>query len=218
MAKAFAKISFTPSVVRIQKRHGSAKAYSKFLSSDAQGGDQLTEAEAEFIMARDSFYQASASKEGWPYVQYRGGPTGFLKVLDTKTLAYADFRGNRQYISVGNVSENDRVSLIFVDYPNRRRLKIWARARLVSLADDPELIASLHDESYRARPERAVILSLEAFDWNCPQHIHPRFTSAELKSYVGDLHAQITALQAKNKSLKIKLSKQILPPTPPQPY
>jgi len=209
MAKAFAKISFTPSVVSIQKQHGSYKAYSKFLSSDAQGGDQLTEAEAEFIVARDSFYQASASNDGWPYVQYRGGPTGFLKILDAKTLAYADFRGNRQYISVGNVSENDRVSLILVDYPNRRRLKIWARTHLVSLADDPKLVASLHDESYRARPERAVILSLEAFDWNCPRHIHPRFTHAELEPYIGDLQTQITALQAENQSLITKFSKQI---------
>ncbi len=209
MAKAFAKISFTPSVVKIQKQHGSDKVYSKFLAPDAQGGDQLSEGEAEFIGARDSFYQASASKDGWPYVQYRGGPAGFLKVLDAKTLAYADFRGNRQYISAGNMSENDRVSLILVDYPNRRRLKIWARARLVSLEDNPELVASLHDESYRARPMRAVILSLEAFDWNCPQHIHPRFTRAELEPYVGDLHAQIADLQAKNQSLKTKLSKRI---------
>jgi len=209
MAKAFAKISFTPSVVRIQKQHGSDKAYSKFLSPDAQGGDQLTEGEVQFISARDSFYQASASNDGWPYVQYRGGPAGFLKILDATTLAYADFRGNRQYISVGNVSENDRVSLILVDYPNRRRLKIWARARLVSLADDPELVASLHDESYRARPERAVVLSLEAYDWNCPQHIHPRFTLAELEPYVGDLQAQIAALKEDNQSLKTKLSKQI---------
>ncbi len=211
MAKAFAKISFTPSVVNIQKQHGSDKAYSKFLSPDVQGGDQLTEAEAEFIAARDSFYQASASNDGWPYVQYRGGPTGFLKILDAKTLAYADFRGNRQYISVGNVSENDRVSLILVDYPNRRRLKMWARARLVSIADDRELVASLHDESYRARPERAVVLSLEAFDWNCPQHIHPRYTHAELEPYVGELQAQLTELRADNLALKTQINEKFSP-------
>jgi len=208
MAKAFAKISFTPSVVDIQKQHGSDKAYSKFLSPDAQGGDQFTEAEVKFITVRDSFYQASASTDGWPYVQYRGGPTGFLKVLDDKTLAYADFRGNRQYISVGNVSENDRVSLILVDYPNQRRLKIWARARIVSITDNPELVASLHDESYRARPERAVVLSLEAFDWNCPQHIHPRYTRAELEPYVGELQTQMATLHADNLALKTQLNKK----------
>ena len=207
MAKAFAKISFTPSVVNIQKQHGSDKAYSKFLSPDVQGGDQLTEAEVQFITARDSFYQASASNDGWPYVQYRGGPTGFLKILDAKTLAYADFRGNRQYISVGNVSENNRVSIILVDYPNQRRLKLWARARLVSITDDPELVVSLHNESYRARPERAVILSLEAFDWNCPQHIHPRYTPAELEPYVSERNDQIVALHAENLALKTQLNK-----------
>lgn len=206
MAKAFAKISFTPSVVKIQEQHGSDKAYSKFLSPEATGGDQLTEDEAEFITARDSFYQATTSNEGWPYVQYRGGPTGFLKVLDSKTLAYADFRGNRQYISVGNVSENNRVSLILVDYPNRRRLKIWARAHLVSITDDPELVASLHDESYRARPERVVVLTIEAFDWNCPQHIHPRYTLTELEPHIGELRAQIESLRAENSKLKNQIN------------
>ena len=180
MARAFAKIAFTTSVLDMQERQGSKKAYANFLSPDADGKDQLSEAEASFIEARDSFYQASVSQDGWPYVQYRGGPTGFLKVRDERTLAYADFRGNRQYISAGNITENDRVSLILMDYPNRRRLKIWGRAQLTDIADNPELVASLTDATYKSRPERAVIIKVEAFDWNCPQHIHPRYTVDEI--------------------------------------
>jgi predicted pyridoxine 5'-phosphate oxidase superfamily flavin-nucleotide-binding protein len=186
MARAFAKIAFTPSVLDMQERQGSKKAYAKFLSPEAGGGDRLSEAEAGFIQARDSFYQASVSSDGWPYVQYRGGPTGFLKVLDERTLAYADFRGNRQYISAGNIAENDRVSLILMDYPHQRRLKIWGRAQMTDIKDDPDLVASLMDESYRARPERAVIIKLEAFDWNCPQHIHPRYTVDEITEITKD--------------------------------
>ncbi|PHR91723.1 MAG: pyridoxamine 5-phosphate oxidase [Robiginitomaculum sp.] len=212
MARAFAKISFTPSVVSLQKQHGSDKAYSKFLLPDVLSGDRLSEAEASFIMERDSFYQASASQDGWPYVQYRGGPTGFLKIINSQTLAYADFRGNRQYISAGNISENDRVSLILVDYPNQRRLKIWGRAKLVTLADDPDLIASLHDETYRAKPERAVIIKVEAFDWNCPQHIHPRYTLEQLEPQITEMQTQIHALQEDNRALKAKLNSKS--PTP----
>ena len=180
MARAFAKIAFTPSALDMQEKQGSKKAYANFLSPDADGGDRLSEAEASFIRARDSFYQASVSQDGWPYVQYRGGPTGFLKIRDEQTLAYADFRGNRQYISAGNISENDRISLILMDYPNRRRLKIWGRAQMIDIKDDPDFVEALMDENYKARPERAVILKVEAFDWNCPQHIHPRFTVDEI--------------------------------------
>ena len=131
MARAFAVIAFTPAVLAAQEKQGSASSYAKFLSAEAEGGDRLTADEAAFIAERDSFFQATVSETGWPYVQFRGGPAGFLKVLDDKTIAYADYRGNRQYVSVGNLSRDDRVSLILVDYPNRRRLKIWGRARIV---------------------------------------------------------------------------------------
>jgi len=181
MARAFANLAFTPNVRAVQERQGSAAAYDKFLSPQADGGDALSEAEAEFIAARDGFYQATVSETGWPYVQFRGGPRGFLNVLDAKTIAYADFRGNRQYVSVGNLTGDDRVSLILMDYPNRRRLKLWGRAKLIDIADDPDLVAQLHDASYRARPERAVIITIEAFDWNCPSHIPQRFTLEELQ-------------------------------------
>lgn len=205
MARAFARIAFTPSVLDVQDRQGSKKAYASFLIPGEDSGNKFTEAEASFIQARDSFYQASVSNKDWPYVQYRGGPTGFLTVQDEQTLAYADFRGNRQYISAGNLKENNQVSLILMDYPNRRRLKIYGRAHLTEIDDDPKLVASLTDDMYRAKPERAVIIKLEAFDWNCPQHIHPRFTATELDPYVSGLTDQIKALETENRALTDKI-------------
>lgn len=202
MALAFADIAFTPSVRAVQETQGSAQAYAKFLRPEAEGGDRLGEREAAFIAQRDGFYQSTVSETGWPYVQFRGGPAGFLKVIDEKTIAYADFRGNRQYLSVGNLAGNDRVSLILMDYPNRQRLKIWGRVKLVNAAEAPELIAELHDETYRARPERAVVITIEAVDWNCPQHIPRRFTLDEFEEEFTRLHEEITRLRAENKRLK----------------
>jgi uncharacterized protein len=181
MARNFAQIAFTPGVRAAQEANGSAAAYEKFLSPDADRGSRLTDRETSFIAARDGFYQATVSETGWPYVQFRGGPVGFIRQVDDATIAYADFRGNRQYISTGNLTGDDRVSMILMDYPNQRRLKIWGHARLVDKADDPALIEQLHDASYRALPERAVVIAVEAFDWNCPQHIPQRFTREELE-------------------------------------
>ena len=152
MARAFAEIAFTPSVRAVQARQGSAAAYERVLAPEAERADRLGPEEAAFIAARDGFYQATVSETGWPYVQFRGGPPGFLKVLDERTLGYADFRGNRQYLSVGNLGRDDRVSLILMDYANRRRLKILGHARIIEAADDPALIEALHDPGYRARP------------------------------------------------------------------
>lgn len=205
MARAFAEIAFTPAVLDIQNQQGSASSYAKFLTPDADRGDQLGEAEAQFISARDGFYQATVSESGWPYVQFRGGPAGFLKILDGKTIAYADFRGNRQYVSAGNLTGNDRVSLILMDYPNRRRLKIWGRAKLVEKQDNPDLLAKLQIEGYRGLPERAVVISVEAFDWNCPQHIPQRLTLAELEPYLADMRDQISSLMDENRILKAEL-------------
>ncbi len=202
MARAFAEIAFTPAVLAAQEKQGSARNYAKFLTPEADAGDRLTATEAGFIAARDGFFQATVSETGWPYVQFRGGPAGFLKVLDEKTIAYADYRGNRQYLSVGNLSEDDRVSLILVDYPNRRRLKIWGRARIVDLATDPDLVARLFDDGYRARPERAVVITVEAFDWNCPQHIPQRFTIEELEQALAPLREELERLRAENDRLK----------------
>ncbi len=202
MARAFAEIAFTPAVLAAQEKRGSAGNYAKFLTPEADAGDRLTAAEAGFIAARDGFFQATVSETGWPYVQFRGGPAGFLKVLDDKTIAYADFRGNRQYVSVGNLSKDDRVSLILVDYPNRRRLKIWGRARIVDRDSDPELVAGLFDDGYRARPERAVVITVEAFDWNCPQHIPQRFTVEEFENALAPLREELERLRAENDRLK----------------
>ncbi|GAA0585266.1 pyridoxamine 5'-phosphate oxidase family protein [Caenispirillum bisanense] len=178
MARAFADITFTPSVKAAQARYGSRAANEGFERA-ANRAAVLTAREADFIAARDGFYQATVSETGWPYVQFRGGPPGFLKVLDDRTIGYADFRGNVQYISTGNIEADGRVSLILMDYANRRRLKIWARARIVHEDEDPGLLARLEIPTYRARVERAVVMTVEALDWNCPQHITPRFTEAE---------------------------------------
>jgi len=206
MARAFAEIAFTPTVRATQQRQGSAAAYAKFLTPKAERGNRLTADEAVFIAERDGFYQATVSETGWPYVQFRGGPAGFLEVLDEATLAYADFRGNRQYISTGNLDADGRIALILMDYPNRRRLKIWGRARLVDIGEDPALVSKLHDESYKARPERAVVIRVEAFDWNCPQHIPQRFTLEELEpTLLAPLRDELAQLRADNARLKAAL-------------
>lgn len=184
MALAFAKIAFTPNVRAAQQRMGSRDAYQ---AADL-GEDEvvaLSAYEIEFIRARDSFYQGTVGENGWPYVQHRGGPTGFLKVLDARTIGYADYAGNRQYISVGNLGGDDRVSLFLMDYPGQRRLKIWGRARLIDEDSEPALIAQLESPDYRARVERGVVITVEAYDWNCPKYITPRFTEQEVKERIG---------------------------------
>jgi predicted pyridoxine 5'-phosphate oxidase superfamily flavin-nucleotide-binding protein len=179
MARAYAEIAFTPTVRTMQERMGSRSLYAR-LDTAPDRRDALGPAEAAFITARDGFYLATVSETGWPYVQFKGGPSGFLKVLDPRRLGYADFRGNVQYLSDGNLSGNDRVSLILMDYANRRRLKLLGRARLIDAADDPALLARLRDPQYDAKVERAVIIDVVAWDWNCPQHITPRYTVAEI--------------------------------------
>ncbi len=164
---------------------------------EEKGGwrDTITDELADFIAERDSFYIATASADGQPYIQHRGGPKGFLKVLGDRTLGFADFSGNRQYISLGNLSENDRAQLFLMDYANRRRIKIWGRARVVE--DDPALLERLIDPAYKARPERAFVFEVEAWDVNCPQHITPRYTEAEIAPVIERLQSRIAALEAK---------------------
>lgn len=186
MPNAFATISFTESVKAAQSRYGSRESNQSFEQSD-DPRNELGEFEVEFLEARDSFYQATISENGWPYVQHRGGPKGFLKVLDARTIGFADLKGNRQYISVGNLNANARISLIFMDYPNRRRLKVWGTTRIVHEEEDPELIARLEVSTYRARVERGIVIQIEAIEWNCPQHITPRFTEAEMDAVLQPL-------------------------------
>lgn len=197
MPSAFADITFTPSVKAAQRLYGSREANRGFeLAQDAR--NELTEREAEFIAERDSFYQATVSESGWPYVQHRGGAAGFLKVLDARTLAFADFRGNVQYLSVGNLAANDRIALILMDYANRRRLKIWGRARIVHKNEHPELIARLEVASYRAHVERGIVIHVEAYDWNCPQHITPRLSEAEVERLLAPLLTENKALKSRS--------------------
>lgn len=202
MAHRFAEIAFTPRVRALQEKNGSAAAYAAHLERPDQINAHLRDAEAAFIAERDSFYMASVGETGWPYVQHRGGPPGFLKVLDAQTIGFADFRGNRQYVSLGNISGDDRVCLFLMDYPNRTRLKLFGRAGITNDADD---IAKLSMPDYRGRVERGWLIRVEGFDWNCPQHITPRFTEAEVAAAVAPLHAQIRALQEENIALTVKL-------------
>lgn len=206
MTTAFAEITFTDAVKAAQDRHGSRASYARLERPEAPRRDRLTAKERAFIIARDGFYQATVNAEGWPYVQFRGGRPGFLRVLDDQTIAYADFSGNKQYLSAGNLAGNDRIALILMDYAGRRRLKLWGRARLVDAATDPLLIETLADPDYPATVERAVVLAIEAFDWNCPQHITPRFTEAELEAALAPVREEIAALRAENARLQARLT------------
>jgi len=197
MAHKFAEIAFTPVVRAIQVEQGSRTGYARM----DEGNDynhQLSGREAIFIAARDSFYMASVGETGWPYVQHRGGPAGFMKVLDERTIGFADYSGNRQYVSTGNFRTDNRVALFFMDYPNRTRLKMLGRVRAVGL-DEPELLARLEDDDYPAQIERGFIIEVEGFDWNCPQHITPRFTQAQVED-------QLASLQAENRRLNALLT------------
>lgn len=172
MAKAFTQLTFTPAVRSLQERYGSRPAYQRFEEGPISG-DRLGPSEQQFVRERDGFYQSTVAASGWPYVQFRGGPSGFLKVLDEKNIGYADFRGNKQFLSVGNLATDDKIMLFLMDYANQERLKIWGRARV---SEDPELMQRLQVPDYPAKVERAILIGIEAFDWNCSQHIPQRFT------------------------------------------
>ena len=198
----FLDIASTPSVRAAQVANGSREMWEQFKGH--RTFDRFTDNEVAFITARDSFYMATVSESGWPYIQHRGGPPGFLKVLDEKTLGFADFRGNLQYISVGNVAADDRAALILVDYPSRARLKILAHVEVRDIAGDTELAGRLALPGYKGKPERMFLLHLETFDWNCPQHITPRFTLAEIDTAVSSLRTRIAELEAENQALRVQ--------------
>jgi predicted pyridoxine 5'-phosphate oxidase superfamily flavin-nucleotide-binding protein len=203
MSYGFLDIASTPSVRAAQAEMGVDQLWTDF------GGDRkmdrFGEGERAFIAERDSFYMASVSETGWPYMQHRGGPAGFLKVVDETTLAFADYRGNRQYISTGNLSANDRACLFLMDYPRRARLKIYAHVEKVALDADPDLAALVADPDYRGRAERIFRLRLEAFDWNCPQHITPRFSEKEVAAAVRPMQDRLAQLEKENAELKARL-------------
>jgi predicted pyridoxine 5'-phosphate oxidase superfamily flavin-nucleotide-binding protein len=196
MSHRFAEIAFTEAVKAAQTRYGT-RAQNQRLEERAGPNTTLTERETAFIAARDSFYLATVSETGWPYVQHRGGPQGFLKVIDPGTLAFADFGGNRQFVSAGNAATNDRVALFLMDYPHQTRLKLLGRMRMFDLGEaPPELVFEVELPDYRARIERVAVIEVEAFDWNCPQHITPRFTEDEVRAAVRPLRERIGALEA----------------------
>jgi uncharacterized protein len=204
MAYGFLDIASTPGVRAAQEANGSGEYWANFHGDRAF--DRFTPAEAAFIAERDSFYMATVSENGWPYVQHRGGPPGFIRILDERTLAIPDFRGNRQYISTGNLATDDRAALILMDYPNRRRLKLYAHVEARDLGADPELAANVTLRGHRAKVERGLVIHLVAFDWNCPQHIIPRFSEAELAPALAPLRARLEALESENKALRAELA------------
>jgi predicted pyridoxine 5'-phosphate oxidase superfamily flavin-nucleotide-binding protein len=204
MSYGFLDIGSTPGVRAAQEANGSVEYWANFHGDRAS--DRFTSAEAAFIAERDSFYMATVSESGWPYVQHRGGPPGFIRILDEKTLAIPDFRGNRQYISTGNLATDDRAALILMDYPHRRRLKLYAHVEAKDLAADSELAKTLTLPEYRAKVERGLIIHLVAFDWNCPQHIIPRFSEAELEPALAPFRARLEALEEENKALRDELA------------
>jgi len=186
-------IAFTPAVKAWQERMGSRRGYARMEEKGAWR-TSVTPDLAAFLAERDSIYLATASADGQPYIQHRGGPKGFLKVLGDRTLGFADLTGNKQYISAGNLSENDRAHIFLMDYANRQRIKIWGRARVVE--DDADLLARLVDPDYKGRPERAIVFEVEAWDVNCPQHITPRFTEEQVAQVVAKLTDRIAELEA----------------------
>lgn len=193
MAQTFLHTLFGPGARALQTAAGSRTSYAR-MEADAGPVDVLTKRELDFIAARDSFYMASVSEDGWPYVQHRGGPTGFLRHIEGNRIGFADYRGNRQYLSAAHLMADDRVSLFLMDYPNRRRLKVIGHARS---SEDAADIAALMPPDYAAEPERAFLIDVVGFDWNCPQHITPRFTEAEVQRASRPLIDEIAALRAR---------------------
>ena len=198
----FLEVAVTPSVRAAQADMGVDQIW---LGEHDRPSDTLTENEIAFIATRDSFYIASVSETGWPYVQHRGGRTGFLKVVDPQTMAFADYRGNRQYISAGNFAANDRACLFLMDYVQRTRLKVYAHVERLTLDADQSLTDLVSDQTYRGRAERIFKLRLEAYDWNCPQHIIPRYTEQQVEQAVAPLRQKLQQLEAENAALRARL-------------
>ena len=208
MARPISDVAFTPSVKAAQQERGSRAAYAK---TEQRGGwhNVITPALEEFIAEREFFYLGTANAEGQPYIQHRGGPKGFLKVLDEKTLAMADYAGNAQYISVGNLAENDKAFIFLMDYPNQHRIKIWGTAEFIE--NDPALLDRVIDRDYQARPQRVFVFHLEVWDVNCTQHIQQRFTVEEMQPIIQQLHDRIGELEVNNAKLASQLTAGIDP-------
>src|SRR5450432_3356148 len=201
MAHNFGSLVFTPVVKALQEKYGSRRQYAR-MEAGAASLDRLGPDETAFIAERDGFYMATVGETGWPYVQHRGGPKGFLKVIDDHTIAFADFGGNKQYVSTGNLITDDRVALIMVDYPGQTRLKILGRAEILEGDAAKEWIDRLRKPGYKAKLERVYVIRVEAFDWNCPQHITPRFTAEQIQEALAPLERRMQELERENKTLR----------------
>jgi len=205
MAHNFGSLVFTPLVKALQEKYGSRRQYARMEGGGAST-DRLGPDESAFIAERDSFYIATVGATGWPYIQHRGGPKGFLKVIDDRTIAFADFRGNKQYVTTGNTGTDNRVALIMVDYPRQARLKILGRAEVFAEVFDDERarewIERLREPGYKAVIERSYVIKVEAFDWNCPQHITPRFTTAEIRDALAPFERRLQDLEKENEELR----------------
>ncbi|MCU1226373.1 MAG: Flavodoxin reductase (ferredoxin-NADPH reductase) family 1 [Edaphobacter sp.] len=210
MGKSFAKIAFTPLVKEQQNRHGSRPMYAR-VEQAGPPGDRLSSHERDLILTRDSFYMASIGETGWPYIQHRGGPPGFLHILDDQTIAFADFRGNKQYISIGNLQHDDRVALFLMDYPSRSRLKILGHAAIYEGTEAAALIEQLSSPAVESPIERAIVIKVDAFDWNCPQNITPRYTEKEIIHFTTPIRQRIADLEAENKRLRVQLNQPAKP-------
>jgi predicted pyridoxine 5'-phosphate oxidase superfamily flavin-nucleotide-binding protein len=206
MPGSFGSLVFTPVVKALQERHGSREQYERFEKGKHASG-RLGPQERAYLADRDSFYMASLGSGGWPYVQHRGGPRGFLKVIDEATIAFADFRGNKQYISTGNLMTDDRVALILVDYPRQLRLKILGHAEILEGDKAKDWIDRVGEPAYKAVVERVFVIRIEAFDWNCQQHIIPRFTQEEIQDALAPVEKQVGELQVENASLRQEISR-----------
>lgn len=204
MSHGFLDIAISPGVHAAQQRMGVAHLWEQYRGR--RTFDRFGPSEQHFIATRDSFYIASVSETGWPYVQHRGGPQGFMKLIGDRTIAFADYSGNRQYISVGNFDAESRACLFLMDYPQRARLKIYARVEILELDADPALTKLVTIPEYRANLERVFKLTLEAFDWNCPQHITPRFSELEISAAVEPLRSRLDELEAQNATLRARLA------------
>jgi predicted pyridoxine 5'-phosphate oxidase superfamily flavin-nucleotide-binding protein len=208
MGKSFAKIAFTPLVKQQQTLHGSRTAYDR-VEQTGPPGDSLTPQERDFIATRDSFYMASTSETGWPYIQHRGGSPGFLHILDGRTIAFADLRGNKQYISIGNLQHDDRVAIFLMDYPSQSRLKILGHATIHEGPEAATLIQQLRSPQEKDPIERAIVIHVDAFDWNCPQHITPRYTEEQIVQLTTPIRQRIADLEAENKHLRAQLTESL---------
>jgi uncharacterized protein len=207
MAHNFGSFVFTPVVKALQERYGSRRQYAK-LEKAATAPDRLGAEESAFIAGQDSFYMASVGATGWPYIQHRGGPKGFLRVIDDRTLAFADFSGNKQFISAGNLTTDARVALILVDYPQQARLKILGRAEIFDGESANAWIERVRDPRYQAAIERVFVIHVDAFDWNCPQHITPRYTAEEIQEAIAPIERQLQQLQQENERLRNRLARK----------